>query len=242
MSAPLKVSAKKMMVLALGLSIVSAHALESVAKPSAATSKTSSSKEKGAARSVLSIGKDSSEKEVVEAFLSAVTRTDKDNSAKASFEEVANLMAVDEMAKRAFGEAGWPKFTPVEQKEVTSLFRRLIEIRFYPRWRRVFQNAQFSATSQSKQGEDSLIGGFLNSDGQKTALSFRLTRTPLGFRLVSMAVKDKDMLERTSVRLKRGLAKKGAAGLIAHLKKRTQEAQKDANYKPPLEELISGGK
>jgi len=135
-SAPLKISAKGVIVLALGLSIASAHALEALAKPPAATSKTSLSKEKGAARSVLSIGKDSSEKEVVEAFLSAVTRTDKDNSAKANFEEVANLMAVDEMAKRAFGEAGWPKFSPVEQKEVTSLFRRLIEIRFYPRWRR----------------------------------------------------------------------------------------------------------
>lgn len=214
---------------------------DATAKSGHTSKKNSASKNSTPAKNNSSVNKDSSEKEMVEGFIAAVTRPDADKNAKSGFDEAAQLMAFDEMAKRAFGEAGWPKFTPAEQKEIVVLFRRLIEIRFYPRWRRVFQSGKFEVADVQK-GADSIVSGNLNTDGRKSALSFRLTKTPEGYKFVSMSVKDKDMLERTSVRLKRGLANKGAAGLIAHLRKRTQEAQKDSNYKPPLEELISGGK
>lgn len=182
------------------------------------------------------------EKEVVETFIAEVSRSDSAPKAKDSFNDAAQNMDFDEMAKRAFGESGWPKFSASEQKEVTTLFRRLIQIRFYPRWRRVFQKGRFEFISQSKQAGDTLVAGKLDVDGRKSTLTFRLAKTHDSFKLVSMSVKDKDLLERTSVRLKRGLSQKGAAGLIAHLKKRTAEAPKDAADKPKLEELISGGK
>lgn len=186
--------------------------------------------------------KQATEKEVVETFIAEVSRPDGAPKAKDSFNDAAQNMDFEEMAKRAFGESGWPKFSAGEQKEVTTLFRRLIQIRFYPRWRRIFQKGHFEFISQSKQGGDTLVAGKLNLDGKKSALTFRLAKTHESFRLVSMSVKDKDLLERTSVRLKRGLSQKGAAGLIAHLKKRTAETPKDAADKPKLEELISGGK
>lgn len=198
-------------------------------------------KTKPVPQSVSAIGKDSSEKEVVESFLAAITRSGQDNS-KAAFDEAARYMAFDEMARRAFGETGWPKFSSAEQKEIAGLFRRLIELRFYPRWRRVFQSGQFTMSSQSKQAGDSLVAGTLAAGGGKDLLTFRLIRSPEGFKLVSMSIKDKDMLDRTSHRLKRGLANKGAAGLIAHLRKKTKEVQEDSKHSQPIDELISGGK
>lgn len=235
-------SYKRKLVLALAGCVLgcSTSMLECTAKTEV-SKKGSAQKAKPAAQNVSAIGKDSSEREVVEAFLLAITRPGPERS-KTAFDEAAQYMAFDEMAKRAFGEAGWPKFSGAEQKEIAGLFRRLIDLRFYPRWRRVFQNGQFSMTSQSKQAGDSLVVGTLSQEGRKDLLTFRLIRSPEGFRLVSMSVKDKDMLERTSHRLRRGLANKGAAGLISHLRKKTQEGQKDVTKSPQIEELISGGK
>lgn len=182
------------------------------------------------------------EKELVETFIADVSRVGTEKSGKNTFERAARSMDFEEMAKRAFGESGWPKFSPGEQKEVTALFRRLVQIRYYPRWSRVFQKGRFEITSQSKQGNDSLVAGTLNLDGNKNALTFRLTKVGDDFKLVSMSVRDKDLLERTSVRMKRGLSRKGAAGLIAYLRKRTAEKPKDKDEKLRMEELISGGK
>ncbi|MBA3994291.1 MAG: hypothetical protein C0469_12255 [Cyanobacteria bacterium DS2.3.42] len=193
-------------------------------------------------RAVAASSKPATEKDVVETFIADVSRSDSAPKAKDSFKDAAQSMDFEEMAKRAFGESGWPKFTAGEQKEVATLFKRLIQIRFYPRWRRVFQKGHFEFISQSKQGSDSLVVGRLDLDGKKSALTFRLIKSNDSFKLVSMSVKDKDLLERTSVRLKRGLSQKGAAGLIAHLRKRTNESSKETAEKPRLEELISGGK
>ncbi len=182
------------------------------------------------------------ERQIVETFIAAVSRPDKTPNAKSAFGEVAQNMDFEEMAKRSFGDAGWAKFAPDEQKEVTALFKRLVEIRFYPRWRRVFQNGHFEVSSQSRDGNDSLVLGALQMDGKKSELTFRLSKSREGFRLVSMKVKDKDLLERTSTRMKRGLKRKGAAGLIAYLRKKTEEAPRDVSDKQLPEELISGGK
>ena len=184
----------------------------------------------------------SSERQIVETFIAAVSRPDKAPNAKPAFGEVAQSMDFEEMAKRSFGDAGWAKFAPDEQKEVTTLFKRLVEIRFYPRWRRVFQNGHYEVSSQLKDGSDSLVLGSLQMAGKTSEITFRLAKSREGFRLVSMKVKDKDLLERTSSRMKRGLKHKGAAGLITYLRKKTEEAPRDVSDKHQLEELISGGK
>lgn len=238
MSSPYKV--KLVWALAFCILLSSALTLDCIGKTEA-SKKGVVQKAKPAPQSVSAIGKDSSEREVVEAFLSAITRRGQENS-QAAFDDAAQYMAFDEMARRAFGETGWPKFSSAEQKEIAGLFRRLIELRFYPRWRRVFQSGRFSMSSQSKQAGDSLVAGTLSAEGRKDLLTFRLIRSAEGFKLVSMSVKGKDMLDRTSHRLKRGLANKGAAGLIAHLRKKTKEVQQDAKNSPQIEELISGGK
>lgn len=182
------------------------------------------------------------EKEAVETFVAAVSRRDSAPDAKNAFRDVAQVMDFEEMAKRSFGDSGWVKFSAAEQKEVTALFKRLIEIRFFPRWRRVFQSGRYEVTGQAKDGADSLVSGALLSGGKKNDLTFRLVKVRDGFRLVSMKLKDKDLLERTSVRMKRGLKQKGAAGLIAHLKKRTEQGPAEVSNKQQLDELISGGK
>ncbi len=184
--------------------------------------------------------KTATEKEVVENFIAAVSGRDNSAKSKDSFDAAAQHMDFDEMAKRAFGETLWAKFSVSEQKEVAQLFRRLMQIRFYPRWNRVFQKAIFEITSQTKKGADSIVAGNLYQCDKKSALTFRLTKTSDGFKLVNMHVRDKDMLERTSVRLKRTLNQKGTGGLISHLRKRIEEAPKNSANKSAPEELISG--
>jgi len=184
--------------------------------------------------------KSPNEKELIESFIAAVSKPDA--AAKNTFSDVAQNMDFEEMAKRSFGDAGWTKFSLEEQKEVVGLFKRLVEIRFYPRWRRVFQNGKYEMSSQTKEGTDTLVAGTLQLSGKTNGLTFRLVNSRNGFKLVSMAVKDKDLLERTAVRMKRGLKHKGAAGLIAHLKKKTADGTTTVSDKAQLEELISGAK
>lgn len=183
-----------------------------------------------------------SEKEVVENFIADVGRDDSATKSKDSFNAAAQHMDFEEMARRAFGEAGWAKFSAAEQKEVVQLFRRLMQVRFYPRWHRVFKKGIFKITAQSKKGADSLVAGNLYLDDQERALIFRLAKTGDAFKLINMSIKDKDMLERTSVRLKRTLKQKGTTGLIAHLRKRIEEAPKTSGDKAEPEELVSGDK
>lgn len=196
--------------------------------------------------SVAAPSKNATDREFVEYFVTTVSLPSTSKNYKGTFEDLAKCMDFEEMAKRCFGNDDWPKFKSDEQKEVTKLFRRLIQTRFYPRWQRVFQKGRFDISSLSKQNEDSIVAGTLSLDGKQTPMTFRLVHTRDGFKFVSMAVKDKDLLERTSVRLKKSLAQKGTAGLIAHLKKRNQEAAKNptaaAEAKPELDELFSSGK
>lgn len=182
------------------------------------------------------------EKDVVETFIAAVSKSEPSKSGTKAFDDAAQYMDFEEMARRGFGDAGWAKFSPEEQKEITSLFRKLMQLRFFPRWRRVFQSGHFSITQTVKQGTDSLVTGNLKMEGKQNALAFRVAKTHDGYKLVSMSVKDKDLLDRTSVRLKRGLKHKGAQGLIAHLRKKTAEASKAGSKDAQLEELISGEK
>lgn len=181
-------------------------------------------------------------KEVVSAFLHAFSHSGKEKSADSTFAEVSKSMDFDEMVRRSFGNKSWAKFSESEKKEFLALFKRLIQIRYYPRWSRIFQSGHFDSKTETKAGKDVLVAGTLKLDGKENQLSFRLVNDADGLKLVSMAVEDKDLLERTSAKLKRGLAHKGTKGLIAHLQKKTSEPPKELSAKAHLDDLISGSK
>lgn len=186
--------------------------------------------------------KSASGKEVVANFLSSFSHSAKVKSPDSTFVEVSKLMDFDEMVHRSFGDAEWEKFTDAEKKEFSALFKRLIQIRYYPRWSRIFQTGHFDSKTEGKSGQDTLVKGTLKLDGKSSQLTFRLVKDADGLKLVSMEIDQKDLLERTSAKLKRGLSRKGAKGLILHLRKKTSEPLRGSTSKPQLDDLISGSK
>ncbi|MBC7999143.1 MAG: ABC transporter substrate-binding protein [Leptolyngbya sp.] len=181
-------------------------------------------------------------KEAVANFLNSFTPSTKVKSPELTFVEVAKSMDFDEMVHRSFGEAEWEKFTDAEKKELSTLFKKLIQIRYYPRWSRIFQAGHFDSKTEGKSGQDTLVKGTLKLDGKSSQLTFRLAKDADSLKLISMAIDEKDLLERTSIKLKRGLSRKGAKGLILHLRKKTSESLKGSTSKPQLDDLISGSK
>ena len=191
--------------------------------------------------------KKQTEKEVVQEFIATVTRSDTATTRKNTFNVAAVHMDFDEMARRAFGDAGWSTFSVADQKEVTQLFRKLMQNRYFIRWRRVFSDGKYeikSALKDTKVKTDAVVSGtlILSGSGKKSDVNFRLVETAEGPKIISMTVSGKDLLERTSTRLQRALKNKGAKGLIAHLKKKNAESP--AEFKPVAnpDELVSGGK
>ncbi len=186
--------------------------------------------------------KKQTEKDVVLQFISTVTRTDSMATRKNTFNDAAVHMDFNEMAKRAFGDSGWATFSTADQKEVTQLFRQMLQNRYFVRWRRVFSDGKYEVKSTNKDKKEASVIGLLKLSGKKSDVNFRLVETADGPKIISMVVSGKDLLERTSIRLKRALKNKGAKGLIAYLKKRTAEKSADFNQVPSPDELISGSK
>lgn len=181
-------------------------------------------------------------KDVVATFLNSFARTTKAKSPDSTFVEVSKAMDFDEMVRRSFGEADWEKFTDAEKKELSVLFKKLIQIRYYPRWSRIFRNGHFDYKAESISGKDTLVKGTLKLDGKNSQLTFRLFKNTDGLKLISMAINDKDLLERTSIKLKRGLSRKGTKELILHLRKKTSEPMKGSPSEPQLDDLVPGSK
>ena len=185
------------------------------------------------------------EKDVVQDFIATVTRKDTVTTRKNTFNDAAVHMDFDEMARRAFGDVGWSTFSAADQKEVAQLFRKVMQNRYFIRWRRVFSDGKYeikSAVRDSKVKTDSVVSGTLNLSGKKSDVNFRLVETTEGPKIISMMVSGKDLLERTSTRLQRSLKNKGAKGLIAHLRRKTAEKPADLNQVSNPDELVSGSK
>lgn len=133
------------------------------------------------------------------------------------------------MTEMVFKPAQWASLTPVEKREVTLAFRKLVEKRYYTRWHKMFNRGKLQIAGEAKAGPDTFVKTFLTEPGEDESDSvIWRTRSKNGDHvLVSMSVNGKDLVSRLSPRFQKALEKRGANGLVAWMKERATDGSAD---------------
>lgn len=138
-------------------------------------------------------------------------------SSKAVFKEASNLIDYDEMSEKALNHH-WENLKPAERREFVSTFRTLIEEKYYRRWHKIFMKGQLAYNSESPAAGDLFIRTTLKVGKKQDRVVWRLSKRSGEYRVVSIAVNQKDLLDRLSVRLDQRLRKDNFKGLLTWMR------------------------
>ena len=133
---------------------------------------------------------------------------------KAVLNEVAHLIDYEGMAARTLGSY-WSTLTPLEQREFSSVFRRLVEERYYQRWRKIFSRGELSYKEEVLVSKDLFVRTNLRVGKKVDKVIWRLSNRTGSYRIVSLAVDDKDLVGRLGERVQEHLREDGYAVLIS---------------------------
>ncbi|HEY9788619.1 MAG TPA: ABC transporter substrate-binding protein [Candidatus Obscuribacterales bacterium] len=171
-------------------------------------------------------------REAVDSFLKEVVRPVDEKNERLIKDNVAFYMNFEEMARRALGKQRWERMTLREQRDFVGAFKKVMEQRYYPRWRRLFARSKCDFVSERTEGSDTLVVMSYKIGRKTDKLIWRLAPNHGSLRVIDLTVGNKDLLERASARLRKGADEKGTQGLIAWLRKKAKE--KDGGAPEPL--------
>lgn len=140
------------------------------------------------------------------------------------YERAAKYIDYDGMAERALTKPEWDKLKPGERSALSNTIRDLIQHRYYPRWHKIFGKGKLEYLSESESNGDTLVTTVLTVGKQKDDLIWRLDNRGGEHKVISLAVGEKDLLERLGERLQSRYHKSGYKGLMAWL---TRKADAD---------------
>lgn len=113
----------------------------------------------------------------------------------------ALLIDYDEMSRRTLGKQDWQSMTPGQKHEFTRSLKALVEKRYYPRWRKIFARGKVALVDEKSNRGDVLVSTVLTIGKKSEPLSWRVTDRPGNQRVVSLAVADRDLVERIKHRI-----------------------------------------
>jgi phospholipid transport system substrate-binding protein len=147
-------------------------------------------------------------------------------SGKATIEKVSNLFSVwttgssqsvsreaaqfidyDEMSEKAMG-THWGRLNPTERKQFTATLQHIIEQKYYKRWHKVFAKGELAYKSESPVDGDLFVRTALKMGAKNDVLIWHLSNRTGNYKVISIAVNKKDLLDRLSTRLDARLKKK----------------------------------
>jgi ABC-type transporter MlaC component len=153
------------------------------------------------------------------------------DSSPAVFKEAARIIDYEEMSEKALG-ARWNTLKPVERTEFVSTFRTLIEERYYRRWHRIFNRAELNYKTEVPVSGDLLIKTVMTVGKKQDGVVWRLSNRSGSYRVISIAVNQKDLLERLSERLELRLRKDSFKRLLSWMREEAdQDDNDDRDYK-----------
>lgn len=141
------------------------------------------------------------------------------NLKKAISDEVANYINYREMAERSLGKK-WFEISPLERKEYVYTLRKLIEDKYYPRWHKILSRGKLELIKEVDT-KDSLFvkTRFREKDGDDVdILVWQLSKKQKDLKVISIAVKNKDLLSRITKRIQKKLKKNSFDKLLAWMK------------------------
>lgn len=134
-------------------------------------------------------------------------------SGSASYPSAAKYIDYDAMAQRSLGAGQWSKLTVKQKRDYTAALKVLMEQRYYPRWHRIFSKAKMEYVSKSASGDDLLVQTNLVVGKKRDAMTWRLNDR--NDKVISLAIGEKDLLDRLTNRLQPKLKKSGFQSMLS---------------------------
>ncbi|MBS1954601.1 MAG: ABC transporter substrate-binding protein [Cyanobacteria bacterium SZAS-4] len=134
-------------------------------------------------------------------------------SGSASYSSAAKFIDYDAMSQRSLGAGQWSKLTVKQKRDYTAALRVLMEQRYYPRWHRIFSKAKLEYVSKSVSGDDLLVQTNLVVGKKRDAMTWRLSDR--NDKVISLAIGQKDLLDRLTNRLQPKLKKSGFQSMLS---------------------------
>ncbi len=153
-----------------------------------------------------------------------------DESSSPFFKEVAKVIDYDEMSEKALG-VHWDKLSPTERNEFSSTFRRLIEERYYKRWHRIFNSAELAYKSEVPTDGDLYIKTLMTVGNKQDNVVWRLSSRSGSYKIINIAVNQKDLLQRLSDRLDQRMRKDSFKGVLTWMREETSGDDDDTNHR-----------
>ncbi|RTL39866.1 MAG: hypothetical protein EKK48_18555 [Candidatus Melainabacteria bacterium] len=137
-----------------------------------------------------------------------------------SFKKAENYIDYDAMSQRSLGSSQWSKLTAKQKHDYVAALKSLMEQRYYPRWHRIFSRAKVEYLSKSTDGGDLLVKTNLVVGKKRDAMTWRLNDH--NDKVVSLAIGEKDLLDRLTHRLQPKLKKNGFQAMLAWMQNHAQ--------------------
>lgn len=147
----------------------------------------------------------------------------------AVFKEVASVIDYEEMSERALG-THWNKMKPVERSEFVTTFQHLIEERYYKRWHKIFNRAEIAYKTVVPVGDDLYIKTVMTVGKKQDNIVWRLSNRSGKYKIISIAVNKKDLLDRLSARLGQRLKKDNLKGVLSWMRDEADQDDDDRNH------------
>lgn len=122
-----------------------------------------------------------------------------------------------EMAERALGRQ-WSKIDASERREFVSLFTRVIEERYYPRWHKVFSRGKLEYIKDAPLADGVRVTTLCTVGKKKDTIIWQLSKRSGNYKVVSLAVDDQDLVTRIGSRIQKHMKRESFDDLIAWMK------------------------
>jgi MlaC protein len=131
-----------------------------------------------------------------------------------TYTAAGNYIDYDAMSQRSLG-GEWSKLTAKQKHDYSSALRTLMEQRYYPRWHRIFSKSKVEYVSQSNAGAggDLLVKTNVVVGKKHDAMTWRLNGH--NDKVISLAIGEKDLLDRLTNRLQPRLKKGGFPSMLS---------------------------
>lgn len=169
-------------------------------------------------------------KQTVESLVDIFVRWTGSQSDKTSYAKAAEYIDYTNMSSRVLGQTRWQSLSNQQRNEFVSSFRKLIEQRYYPRWRKIFSKAKFSYVDESPANDDTLVKTQVKSADSVKPMTWTVNKSG---KVVSLRVGEKDLVIRASQRFKTKLSKCTFDQFLAWIKKEGNRASGGASEDSP---------
>lgn len=152
----------------------------------------------------------------------ACAKTNSEPKAFSKFQEraancrsISGFIDYEEMSQRCLGKKEWEVLNASQKQSFTSTLQALVEKRYYPRWRKIFSKGSVALLEETVQGKDILVRTRLKIGQKLTELSWRVVDDGGCAKIVSLAVADRDLLEKLKGRIQAHRKKGDFQSLLA---------------------------